>query len=168
MLFNTMLWFSFHCIRKQILIINKYRKMKSRKGIITISSEILEEANPEILKAIFSKIFPLQTIENEQFLNKKTTSYLALSEKFRELKEGDKIPDYQISLIQAQNLVISEISEIEQYQSSPVSKCISTLELIKIAKEANASFMDRLKVIANEDVPEGKIIVTSPLNFERF
>lgn len=71
-------------------------------------------------------------------------------------------------IIQSQNQIISEIIEIKQYQRSPVSKFISTLELIKIVKEANASFMDRLKVVANEDVPEGKIIVISPLNFERF
>lgn len=66
--------------------------LKNRLGTIKVTKELIESANKDILKAIFSEVYPIAIKEHAD-----SFYYLCMSEHFEEKKKKDPIPRYSLS-----------------------------------------------------------------------
>lgn len=69
--------------------------MKNRKGIIKINQPFIEH-NKEALLKVFSKFIPVNIDANILICQ---SVYWGYSPEFRELKEGEAIPEYDVLFI---------------------------------------------------------------------
>ncbi len=66
-----------------------------RKGIVNISLESLKSYDKQLLKAIFSEVYPIHIERNLPSFTE-NVKYYCLSEHFEEVKPGDEIPEYEL------------------------------------------------------------------------
>lgn len=69
--------------------------MKNRKGIIKINQLFIEDNKEDLLK-VFSKFIPVAMDANVLV---RQLAYWGYSPEFRELKEGEAIPEYDVLFI---------------------------------------------------------------------
>ena len=83
--------------------------MKNRKGIIKINQPVIEQ-NKEDLLEVFRKFIPV-TIDINMLVCQ--SIYWGYSPEFRELKEGEAIPEYEVLLTRNEDgSITSEFKEL--------------------------------------------------------
>lgn len=74
--------------------------LQNNRGVVVFSREFLTEyPTEELLKAVFSNFFPVET---ETKMNGIIKMY-GYSQHFKEISEGEVIPEYEIELISNEN-----------------------------------------------------------------
>ena len=83
---------------------NKIKVLENRKGSVKINRDLLLEGNLNVLKAIFSKFYPLH-IDTNLFSN--NTTYYGISKEFDILEEGTVSPEYDCLITVNKNKTVS-------------------------------------------------------------
>lgn len=87
---------------------NSIYNLSSRKGIVTVKRRILIDLQPAVLKAIFSKFFPLH-IETNFFRDE--LKYSGISPDFEPVDEACACPEYTLTVIQEGNRIKVEFTK---------------------------------------------------------
>ena len=78
--------------------------LRNNRGVVVFSREILtEHPTEEIMKAVFSNFFPVATENDHSFNMYAKIKMYGYSQHFREINEGEVIPEYEIVMIQDEN-----------------------------------------------------------------
>ena len=73
------------------------RELATRKGKTMVSWSMLEMPDAEVLRALFTSFFPVETVPGG-WLQRETT-FMGYSPLFRSLKEGEALPTYEFTFM---------------------------------------------------------------------
>lgn len=83
----------------------------NKRGFVNIYGDIIFSFKVNDFKALFSNFYPIKIID--EIITKRCFAYYGYSEHFRELKEGEEIPNYDLEFKRNENNTIEFVSAKE-------------------------------------------------------
>ena len=89
--------------------------LKKRRGRIVITREVLDDPNEKALRAMFLNFFPVATENNHDYNMYGAVTFYGYSPHFREVEEGELMPEYIVTFERRENgeILFKEVEEVK-------------------------------------------------------